>query len=89
MFCPKAKYDDKLVDVCTVGNLSKLKILMLLPTAFIGKHIHFKGVYSNRCKELEVHTRQPQHVHCDGESLGICHSLKVIMNAAQIPVITE
>ena len=53
-FCPDASYDDGLLDFCLLGKLSKLKVLTLFPTAFLGKHILFKGVHMKRCRHMEV-----------------------------------
>lgn len=69
-FCPDAKYDDEFLDFCLVGELSKLKILTLFPTAFIGKHTLFRGVHIKRCRHMEVITQKPLPVHCDGEIPG-------------------
>lgn len=66
-FCPKADPSDDMLDVIVVAGLSKLKILTLLPTAFKGWHIHFKGVYTYRCKEAEFRSENPLPVHTDGE----------------------
>ncbi len=69
-FCPDARYDDGFLDFCLVGKLSKLKILTLFPTAFIGKHTLFHGVHIKRCRHMEVITQRPMPVHCDGEVPG-------------------
>lgn len=50
MFCPDAKNNDGVLDVIVVEGLSKLKLLFCLPTAFWGKHTHFKGIHILRCK---------------------------------------
>ena len=69
-FCPDARDDDGFLDFCLVGKLSKLKILTLFPTAFIGKHTLFHGVHIKRCRHMEVITQRPMPVHCDGEVPG-------------------
>lgn len=74
-FCPKADYQDGLLDLCVIGNLPKYKILFLLPSGFSGKHIRFKGVDIYRAKKLKIVASQKMPVHCDGES---CHILKEI-----------
>lgn len=66
-FCPDAMDTDGIMDVCTAGNLRKLKILFILPTAFSGKHYRFKGIDGYRCKELTIKTSSPLWVHTDGE----------------------
>ena len=83
-FCPKAKIDDQTLDVIVAANLSKLKILCLLPTAFFGKHTIFKGIYIYQCKKAEIHTKEKRPIHTDGEPVAIEDSLKVHLRAGQI-----
>lgn len=71
MLCPEAKYDDGKLDVCVIGNISKPKILLLLPTAFRGKHVKYKNVDIIQCKQIAIRTTQPLPVHADGEAVGM------------------
>ena len=66
-FCPEAKPDDGLLDILVVHDIPVLKILCLLPTAFAGKHVGFKGVTILRCSGAEVQTSRPLPLHMDGE----------------------
>lgn len=67
MFCPEAKPDDGMLDVILVHDMPVLKILCLLPTAFLGKHIRFRGITLLRCSSLTVEAQQPLPLHMDGE----------------------
>lgn len=67
MFCPDADATDGILDLCTVGNLSKGFILMALPTAFKGKHYRFKGIEPYRARRIHIETSAPLWVHTDGE----------------------
>lgn len=67
MFCPKADPTDELLDVCVAGNLSFLKVLRVLPTAFAGNHLRFSEVYNFRAKNIKIKTSIPLWVHTDGE----------------------
>lgn len=67
MFCPEADAEDGIMDICTVSGVSKGKILRVLPTAFSGGHVKFRGVGQYRAKEVRVKTEQPLWVHTDGE----------------------
>ncbi len=67
MFCPDAGYHDGLLDVCAVGNIPKLLVLLALPTAFTGKHYMFKGINRYSAKTLRLRTSAPLWVHTDGE----------------------
>lgn len=66
-FCPGADAEDGLLDICFVGKLSKLLILIALPTAFFGKHYMFPHIYHYRAHKVEIKTSAPLWVHTDGE----------------------
>ena len=67
MFAPDADANDGLLNMCAVGDLSKLLILFALPTAFKGKHFRFRGVSPYCADSLTIETSQPLWVHTDGE----------------------
>lgn len=66
-FCPDADFHDGILDICTIGDLSKWLILLALPTAFKGKHYRFKGIDRYYAKTIRIHTSAPLWVHTDGE----------------------
>lgn len=88
-FCPKADFQDNLLDICMIGNLSKLKILALFPTAFAGKHGRFQGVTLTSCKRIDISSKSPLPIHCDGESLGVADHLTLQSAGKQINVILK
>ena len=88
-FCPKADFQDSLLDICMIGNLSKLKILVLFPTAFVGKHGRFQGVTLTKCKRIDISSKSQLPVHCDGESLGVADHLTLQSAGKQINVILK
>ncbi len=67
MFCPPAVDYDGVMDVCSVGNISKVLVLFALPTAFFGKHYFVKGIDAYTVTELSISTSAPLWVHTDGE----------------------
>lgn len=69
MFCPKAQPGDDLLDLIVVEGLPKLKILLLLPTAFWGKHTLFHGIHTYQCKNAKIQSEIPLPVHTDGEAI--------------------
>lgn len=66
-FCPDADFHDGILDICTIGDLSKWIILCALPTAFKGNHYRFKGIHRYHAKTLRIRTSAPLWVHTDGE----------------------
>lgn len=87
MFCPNAKYDDGILDVCCAHNIMKPKVLRILPTAYKGEHIRFKGIEQYRAKKVVVTSSSPACVHADGESVGIHSEMVVTLNKGQLKMI--
>lgn len=86
-FCPDARFDDDTLDICLTNNIPKLKILTLLPTAFFGKHTGFKGVHMMKCRRMDIISKIPLPLHCDGEVLGFTERLTLMASGKQINVI--
>lgn len=66
-FCPAADDRDGLLNICTVGKLPKLLILLALPTAYLGIHYIFKGITHYTASCIRVEASKPLWVHTDGE----------------------
>lgn len=86
-FCPDAHPDDNMLDVIVVSDVSKLKILALLPTAFAGWHTHFNGVHIYRCRHVHICTERALPVHTDGEPVFLQRSISVSCDAKMLQVI--
>ncbi len=70
MFCPNAKPNDGIIDICSAATkLPKLIILLVLPTAFFGKHYLFPGIEPYQAKKVHLKTSAPVWIHTDGEIL--------------------
>lgn len=67
MFCPSANDHDGVLDLCSVGNISKGLVLLALPTAFFGKHYFIKGINAHTATRMSITTSSPLWVHTDGE----------------------
>ena len=72
MFCPKASPVDNYLDLIVVEGLSKWKTLLILPTAFKGKHVKFQGIHIFRCRRAVIQSDREVCVHIDGEHFGFC-----------------
>ena len=68
-FCPKADPSDDILDIIVASDISKLKVLCLLPTAFKGWHVHVKGIYTYQCKSVDMESEIALPVHTDGEPI--------------------
>ncbi len=86
-FCPKAEIGDKMLDVIVASELPKWKILLLLPTAFKGKHVKYKGISIYRCKKISVKMSEKQPIHADGEPIAVEQEMTVTLESEQLQVI--
>ncbi len=77
MFAPGADDQDGLLDLCCVSNVSKLKVLCVLPTAYKGKHFRYKGVDAYHTTEYTLKTSAPMWLHTDGEVPALTDEIHV------------
>lgn len=89
MFCPKAKNYDGQLDLMIVSDVSKLKVLLLIPFALFGWHVHFRGAYERTCKCVDIHAVNPLPVHTDGEPIFLQHDLSARLLPQKLRVITS
>lgn len=87
MFAPNAKADDGILNLCAVGDLSKLFILFALPTAFKGKHYRFRGITPYEASALTIETTQPLWVHTDGEVVRCSSRIEVSCEPSAIRIL--
>lgn len=66
-FCPDGDLREEALSVCVVSRIPRIKCLMILPLAFWGKHVQFKGVDVFKCRKLEMAISGQWPVHMDGE----------------------
>lgn len=84
MLAPDAKDNDQRLSVCLVSDLSRLKMLFVMPTIFFGKHTKLKGVTMIDCKTIQVKTKQPMLVHTDGEVISLHNDFSLTCYSEQI-----
>lgn len=87
-FAPKAQNDDDKLDVVVASDVPKIKVLLLLPLALVGWHVHFKGVYIHKVKQIEIHAEKPLPLHTDGEPIFLQNELSACCASKKIRVIT-
>ena len=87
MFCPNAKPGDDILDLTVIEGLSKIKILLLLPTAFFGKHTRFRGIHTYQCKTATVKSNVLLPVHTDGEPIFQQNELTATLESEKLRVI--
>lgn len=87
-FAPEASAADGLLDILIVDNITRLRALTILPSAFSGKHVGKKGIHMFRSDKLEIHAQEPLCVHTDGEVLGYYTDINVSYRNEKLTVIT-
>ncbi len=67
---PDASLEDGLLDVVTISDMPKLRVLRLLPTVFSGSHVRQPTVRILRARELEISASRPFVLYADGDPLA-------------------
>jgi YegS/Rv2252/BmrU family lipid kinase len=90
---PKAKLDDGLLDVITVGEVGKLRFVANLRKVFNGTHIDDEQVHMSRASRVEITASRPFPVYADGEHLTeLPVSVRILPRALSVlapPAVTE
>ena len=68
--CPDARTDDGWLDVCLVGDLSRVAALRELPGIYQAKHLRNPMVQIVRARRLRIEGDGATRVHLDGEPFG-------------------
>ena len=68
--CPDAAIDDGWLDVCLVGDLSRLAALRELPGIYQAKHVNNRKVEIVRVRSVRIEGAATTRVHLDGEPFG-------------------
>lgn len=65
---PHAKVDDGLLDVIVIHSISRLKLFLVFPTIYSGKHLKVKkNVFYKQGKEIRISQDTPRSYTTDGE----------------------
>ena len=87
-FCPDAKPDDGVIDICTAATkLPKWVILLVLPSAFFGKHYLFPGIEPYKARNIRLKTSSPVWIHTDGEVLRYDDELTITCQKQALTII--
>ena len=87
-FCPSASGTDDRLDIITVSELPRLKVLCLLPTAFKGWHTRFRGITLDTCTEVTITSDRALPVHTDGEPVFLQSDIHVHLEKEKLRIIT-
>ena len=59
--------DAIMADVCVIRDMSKLKLLSVFPSVYLGKHLGIREVDYFPAAQVRVETERPLDVYADGE----------------------
>lgn len=86
-FCPDASPEDGCLDIIVVHGITLPGILFLLPLAFAGKHVGFRGISFMKCTEAYIEADVPLPLHTDGEPGFLRKELSVRFTDMRLNVI--
>jgi len=67
---PDAAPDDGWLDLCVVGDISRLTAIRELPNLYRGTHVRNPAISMHRARRVEISGDGPTHAHLDGEPFG-------------------
>jgi YegS/Rv2252/BmrU family lipid kinase len=67
---PDASLEDGLLDVVTISDIPRLRLLRLLPTVFDGSHVHEKAVQIVRAREVKISADRRFVMYADGDPIA-------------------
>ena len=67
---PQADAEDGLLDLLTIADMPRPKLLTLLPKAYSGGHVGLPGVVLRRARRVEIHSDEPLPLNIDGDADG-------------------
>ena len=67
---PEADAQDGLLDLLTVGALSRMELLRLMPSIYAGGHVGATGIVLRRARRIEIYPDEPLALNLDGDLDG-------------------
>ena len=84
---PYAKLDDGLLNLVTVGDVSKSELLRIVPTVYDGSHIGHPKIREEKVTVVTIESDERLLVEADGEIIGeVPASFKVMPSALTVVV---
>jgi diacylglycerol kinase (ATP) len=88
--CPDAIPDDGLLDIVTIGDVTKRDLVLTMPKIYRGTHLPHPKAEALRGKVVTVDTDEPVPVELDGEQPGTTPArFEVLPNAMRLRVPTS
>lgn len=87
-FAPNAQNNDGKLDIMVASNVPKWKVLCILPFAFSGKHVRFKGVTMYKSAHVQIDCEHALPLHTDGEPIFLQSHISACCASEKLRVIT-
>ncbi|MGH2427809.1 MAG: diacylglycerol/lipid kinase family protein [Candidatus Limnocylindria bacterium] len=86
--CPDARTDDGVLDLCIVGDISRLAALQQIPNLYRGTHVRHPAIEIRVAHRVQVDGDPQTLVHLDGEPFGALPlSVEVVPGALRVAVV--
>lgn len=79
---PSAHLQSGWLDVCIIGQLSRLQFLRAFPSVFAGSHVSHPAVTMHHAHEVSIAADRPLSILGDGETIGVLPATFSIRPAA-------
>jgi diacylglycerol kinase (ATP) len=87
--CPDARPDDGLFDVCIADELSRARLLQVIPRVMRGTHVRLPEVEILRARHVLIRSPDAFPVHADGEIFSeATHELELEVLPGRLTVLT-
>ncbi|NLN74315.1 MAG: diacylglycerol kinase family lipid kinase [Bacteroidales bacterium] len=70
MQVPMANFNDGLIDLVVINDITKAEIISQIPNLFSGKHVKHRKISTYKTKELSVKSKDIIYTEVEGELLG-------------------
>ena len=87
LFAPKGSPSDGQLDFMIVSDIPKWKALLILPTAFFGKHVGFRGIHMLQGRGALLSSDEPQCIHTDGEHVSFADQVRIFLHPERLKII--
>ena len=87
LFAPKGSPSDEQLDFMIVSDIPKWKALLILPTAFFGKHVGFRGIHMLQGRGALLSSDEPQCIHTDGEHVSFADQVRIFLHPERLKII--
>ena len=86
-FCPDAKNDDGILNLCIATPKSNMAFFRIFPSAFDGHHVRYPVIHMDSGKQISVSCDTPQWIHTDGEVVCKSKGMDISLLEEQISLL--